>query len=128
MVRFATLSRYAALLCFVASLLVLPGCGGGGGGAAAKVSENWNKVTSGQSEKQVTDLLGAPKDKSEIDPSALMKGMPGIPAGMPGMGKMTVLYWEEGDKGYVVQLLGDKVTLNVTGSKAEMEKKKKGEK
>jgi hypothetical protein len=57
-----------------------------------------------------------------------MKGMPGIPAGMPGMGKMTVLYWEEGDKGYVVQLLGDKVTLNVTGSKAEMEKKKKGEK
>jgi len=120
MVRFPSLARRAALFSLAGFLIVLAGCG------SSKVADNWSKVKTGQSEKEVTDLLGPPKEKNEVDPGAMLGGLvPGADKIGGGL-KMTVLYWEDGDKAYVVQLQGEKVIVNVMGSKAEMEKKKKG--
>jgi hypothetical protein len=86
------------------------------------------------SPKEVEDLLGAPKESAEIDMGAafkeLTKDMPNLP-GMPNIGgaagKITVKYWEEGDKGYVVFFQNDKVTQTASGTKDEMkDKMKKG--
>jgi hypothetical protein len=86
------------------------------------------------SPKEVEDLLGAPKESSEVDMSAALKGantgMPGMP-GMPNVdlggafGKITVKYWEEGDKGYSVLFQNDKVTQTSSGTKDEMKAKMK---
>jgi hypothetical protein len=115
------MNRVAKLLHVVAfvsvtSLLFMTGC-------AAKVTQNWTKVKTGMNEKEVTDLLGAPKERIEIDPGALMKGLP-MP--VPGMeiAKTAVLSWEDGDKAYVVHLQGDKVIFNGSGTKEEMNKKR----
>jgi hypothetical protein len=110
MIRFVKPVQCAVILTAMAFLLMLTGC-------SAKVTQNWAKVKTGMNEKEVTDLLGAPKEKFEIDPGALMP--------IPGLliAKTTVLSWEDGDKAYLVHLQGDKVVFNGSGTKEEMKKK-----
>jgi hypothetical protein len=120
------LSRIIAVVLLAVALLALIGCGGN------KVADNFGKVKTDMSPKEVEDLLGAPKDSVEIDAGGMFKGLGGDMPKVPGMeeaagalGKITVKYWEEGDKGYVVQFRNDKVIQFGSGTKDEMQKKMK---
>jgi hypothetical protein len=120
------LYRIITVALLAVALVGVVGCGGN------KVADNFGKVKSGMSPKEVEDMLGAPKDSVEIDAGAMLKGLGGDMPKVPGMeeaagavGKMTVKYWEEGDKGYVVQFRNDKVVSSVSGTKDEMQKKMK---
>jgi hypothetical protein len=129
MVRITTLSRYVALLCFVALLSVLPGCGGGD---SKEVAENWKKIQKeeggfdamikkDQTRKQVTDLLGAPSEEHEQE---LSSGGFAAADESADAYKLIFLYWEKGDKGYVVQFRAGKVWKTESGSKNAMASKK----
>jgi hypothetical protein len=114
MTRIVRLSRFITLAPLVIALLILPGCG-------KKLADNFSKVKPGMSPTEVEELLGAPKQSSEVDLGATFKGVSKIP-GMPDIGgtggKMAVKYWEEGDNGYIVYFQDDKVTQTLSGTKA----------
>jgi hypothetical protein len=131
MIRVVQLSRFITVASVAITLLVLTGCGN-------KIANNFSQVKTGMSPKQVEDLLGAPKESAEIDMGAAFKevgkdlpkvggiDMPGIDINIT-LPKISVKYWEEGDKGYVVHFQNDKVTQTFSGTKDDMKgKMKKG--
>ncbi len=104
--------------------------GGGGGDSAAKPSKaNFEKVKDGMSEKEVTDIMGAPSASAEFDSNAakdMLKGVsipaapalpgtPGLPA-LPAL-KLTVKNWEEGETLYEVVFQEGKVVAKGSESK-----------
>jgi hypothetical protein len=117
MIRIDRLSRCIAVASVAVALLILTGCGG-------RVAGNFAKVKTGMSPKEVEDLLGAPKESAEIDMGAAVKDLPKIPGFDIALPKISVKYWEESDKGYVVHFQNDKVTQTYSGTKDEMKAKK----
>jgi hypothetical protein len=90
--RFSIVVRLAAL---AALCLVISGCG-------SKVSkENFDKVKTGMTEKEVTDIMGAPTESTNL-----------------GAGKDTnakSLVWRNGNDVYSVSIINDKVIAKMGG-------------
>jgi hypothetical protein len=89
--------------------LVLSGCG-------SKINKaNADKINTGMTEKEVSDILGAPTESSEIamsDLGGMLGGLPGggslprMPA-MPKKAKQSV--WKDGSKSIAVTFVDGKV-------------------
>jgi hypothetical protein len=102
-------SRLGALAALAGLCLALAGCGGG------KISKaNADKVNTGMTEKEVSDLLGAPTETAEVavpDMGGLLGGGAGVP-GMPKKARQSI--WKEGDKVIVVTFVDGKVSMKTT--------------
>jgi hypothetical protein len=97
------------ILVVIGLCLMLSGCGG------SKITKaNADKIATGMTEKEVSDILGGPSETSEVempDMGAMLGGMaggkmPGMPA-TPKKAKQSV--WKDGDKAIAVTFLDGKV-------------------
>jgi len=117
--------RLARVLC-IASVCCVPatGCSAGSttGGGKGSAKANFEKLNTGMSEKEVTDVMGSPTANADFDPKQaqamlkdLMKGVK-LPAEVPGIelpamavGRIAVKNWEEGDTLFEVVFQDGKV-------------------
>jgi hypothetical protein len=109
MASYSLASRLGVLMLAHGLCLGLCGCGGG------KITKaNADKINTGMSEKEVTDILGPPTDSAEVK----IPEMPGLPGGeVPGIPKMPAgaknSVWKDGNKVITVTFLDGKVTAKV---------------
>ncbi len=102
-------ARTSILVGVIGLCLVLSGCGG------SKVTEaNLDKITTGMTEKEISDILGSPTETSEVempDVGGMLGGMTG--GKMPGMPatpkKAKQAAWNDGKKAIIVTFLDGKV-------------------
>jgi len=80
----------------------------GCGGQITKGS--FDKISTGMTEQQVTDILGSPTESAEVNMPDFASLVPGKkPAAMPDMPKLKQAIWKGGNKVITVQFLNGKV-------------------
>jgi hypothetical protein len=106
--------RRGAVILAAALCLVLAGCG-------SKITkENADKIKPGMTEKEVSDILGAPTESAEanlpdVGKGAGVPGMPEMPQGMPAApkgGKSAV--WKDGNRVIGIIFVDGKVNAKTT--------------
>lgn len=101
--------RFLTVALVVGLCLTIVGCGGGGGFGSKLTKANVDKITKGMTEKEVTDILGPPDQKTDIN--AEMTGKPGkAPGGEINTSKGTIAFsWRQGEKSVAVTFVDGKV-------------------
>jgi hypothetical protein len=97
-----------AVLVGLVLCLVLSGCGG------SKVTkENADKITTGMSEQEVTNLLGPPNESKEIESGGVAVDMMGVSVSVPAA-KVKRSLWRDGNRVIEVDFFDGKVHSKVT--------------